>query len=198
MKVTTTTLTTDTIHSEDGKKRYLLHKEWDTEKPQLAILMIAPGEADNVALDKTTMQVLNNSVRLGFGGVYIMNLFSLINDFDLAYAESTDEENMEVIRMILEKVDTVIYAPGVGKMKNTVFLERQRQVAKILHPHEEKLQCLCNADGKSRLQHPLSPAIRVWYLSKVTIKEILAEEQQNKADKKNTPPKKSNRTKKES
>ena len=65
MKVTTTTLTTETIFSEDGKKRYLLHKEWDANKKQIAIIMLAPSEADGIALDKTTLQVVNNTVRLG-------------------------------------------------------------------------------------------------------------------------------------
>ena len=54
MKVTTTTLTTEAIFSEDGKKRYLLHKEWDANKKQIAIIMLAPSEADGIALDKTT------------------------------------------------------------------------------------------------------------------------------------------------
>ena len=162
MKVTTTALTTEAIFSEDMKKRYLLHKEWDTEKPQCAIIMIAPSDADGVSLDRTTLQVLNNSVRLGFGGVYILNLFSTIDDFTLSHAEVNDEENMDVFIMILDKVDTIIYAPGVGKVKNQTFIERQKQVIKTLQPHEGKLQCLCDGEGKARLQHPLSPAVRVW------------------------------------
>ena len=95
MKVTTTTLTTEAIFSEDGKKRYLLHKEWDTNKKQIAIIMLAPSEADGIALDKTTLQVVNNTVRLGYGGVYILNLFATLNDFTLQTAEKEDTENMQ-------------------------------------------------------------------------------------------------------
>ena len=118
MKISTTTLTTEAAFSEDGKKRYLLHKEWDTGKPQIAIIMLAPSDADGISLDKTTLQVLNNTVRLGYGGVYILNLFSTLNDYALRMVDTNDEENMQVFHMVLGKVDTVIYAPGVGKAKN--------------------------------------------------------------------------------
>ena len=127
MKVTTTTLTTETIFSEDGKKRYLLHKEWDTNKKQIAIIMLAPSEADGIALDKTTLQVVNNTVRLGYGGVYILNLFATLNDLTLQTAEKEDTENIQMFRMTLDKADGIIYAPGVGKAKNAVFQERQIQ-----------------------------------------------------------------------
>ena len=80
-----------------------------------------------------------------------------------------------MLRMTLDKADGVIYAPGVGKAKNAVFQERQVQVCKLLKPYEKKLYCLCDKEGKARLQHPLSPAVYVWNLVKVTLNEILRE-----------------------
>ena len=184
MKISTTTLTTEAAFSEDGKKRYLLHKEWDTGKPQIAIIMLAPSDADGISLDKTTLQVLNNTVRLGYGGVYILNLFSTLNDYALRMVDVNDEENMQVFHMVLDKVDTVIYAPGVGKAKNQIFIDRQKQICEILKAHETKLQCLCDDEGKSRLQHPLSPAVHIWYLSKVTVREILGDSTKEVSEKK--------------
>lgn len=186
MKVTTTTLTTEAIFSEDGKKRYLLHKEWDTNKKQIAIIMLAPSEADGIALDKTTLQVVNNTVRLGYGGVYILNLFATLNDFTLQTAEKEDTENIQMFRMTLDKADAIIYAPGVGKAKNAVFQERQIQVCKLLKPYEKKLYCLCDKEGKARLQHPLSPAVYVWNLAKVTLNEILGESGKKPKEKEKT------------
>ena len=184
MKISTTTLTTEAVFSEDGKKRYLLHKEWDTGKSQIAVIMLAPSDADGISLDKTTLQVLNNTVRLGYGGVYILNLFSTLNDYALRMVDVNDEENMQVFHMVLDKVNTVIYAPGVGKAKNQIFIDRQKQICEILKPHEAKLQCLCDDEGKSRLQHPLSPAVHIWYLSKVTVKEILGDSTKVTSEKK--------------
>lgn len=44
-----------------------------------------------------------------------------------------------------------------------------------MRPHEAKLTCLTNADGRARLQHPLSPAVRIWYLVPLKIKELVRE-----------------------
>ena len=45
----------------------------------------------------------------------------------------------------------------------------------MLRPHEAKLKCLCDAKGNSRLQHPLSPAVRTWYISPLAVEELLPE-----------------------
>ena len=62
---------------------------------------------------------------------------------------------------------------GLEKQKNKVFQKRQRQVVKILRQFEEKLYCLCDQDGNARLQHPLSPAVRTWYLSSLKVNELI-------------------------
>ena len=69
MKTTKTVLTTETVFSDDGEKRYLLKKVWDEAKPKLAVVMLAPSEASGIELDNSTQLVLNNAVRLGFGSV---------------------------------------------------------------------------------------------------------------------------------
>ena len=78
MKTINTTLTTTAIYSDKGDKRYLLRKAWDDTKPRLAIIMLAPSEASGIELDNTTMLVLNNASRLGYGSVSIVNLFATL------------------------------------------------------------------------------------------------------------------------
>lgn len=175
MKDITTILTTTAIFSDDGLNRYLLTKTWETSKPSLSIIMMAPSEASSVALDNTTMLVLNNAARLGYGSVTILNLFARVNDFSLQYAGLEDAENLEAIVTATQSADVVVYAPGVGRATNKKFQERQRQVLEALRPMEEKLHCLSDADGNSRLQHPLSPAVRTWYLSPLKVAELLGE-----------------------
>lgn len=173
MKTLETTLHTMATFSENGTKRYLLQKTWDPKLPRLAIIMVAPSTASAVALDTTTQLTLNNASRLGYGSVSIVNLFATLNDFSLKEAESEDADNLKVIIQSAENADVVVYAAGVGKAKNKAFQTRQEQVLNALRPYEAKLNCLTNENGKARLQHPLSPAVRTWFLSPLKIEELL-------------------------
>ena len=177
MKNVITTLTTNATFSDDGTKRYLLTKTWDSDKPKLAIIMLSPSEASGVVLDSTTMLVLNNTARMGYGGVTILNLFATLNDFDLRKAELDDEENLKIIVSAAKSADILIYAAGVGKAKNKLFQERQKQVLTEWKAMEHKLFCLCDARGNARLQHPLSLAVRIWELSPLKIEELLPKEE---------------------
>lgn len=174
MQTVKTTLTTEAIFSDDGAKRYLLSKIWDESKPILSIIMLAPSSAAGIELDSSTQLVLNNCFRLGFGGVDILNLFSTLNDFALKEAEDEDTDNIKSIVQSAEKAETLVYAAGTGKAKNKVFQQRQEQVLDALRPYESKLHCLTGEGGKARLQHPLSPAVRIWHLSPLKISELVA------------------------
>lgn len=175
MNTITTTLTTKAVFSEDGLDRYLLTKTWDEKKQRLAIIMMAPSQASGVALDTTTQLVLNNADRLGYGSISIVNLFARVNDFSLKQAEEEDFENVEMIVSTCQDAQTIIYAPGVGKATNKLFQERQKQVLEALRSMEGRLHCLCDANDQARLQHPLSPAVRTWYLSPLKISELVEE-----------------------
>ena len=107
-----TTLTTNAVFSDDGNKRYLLTKTWDSSKANLAIIMLAPSEAAGVTLDSTTMLVMNNAARLGYGSVTILNLFATLNDFGLIQAEMEDAENLDIILSAAETADVIVYAAG--------------------------------------------------------------------------------------
>lgn len=176
MKKIQTTLTTTAEFSENGKKRYLLTKVWDEKKPHLAVVMIAPSEASGIELDNTTMLVLNNASRLGYGTVSIVNLFATIGNLKECFAEESDKENIKYIDNTAKNADVVVYASGVGKATNKAFIKRQTQVLEVLKPYEEKLRCLSDKGGNARFQHPLSPAVRTWYLSPMKINELCKED----------------------
>lgn len=172
MKTEVTELRTEAVYSDDGEKRYLLRKTWDATKPKLAIVMLAAGGADGIQLDTTTQLVINNSSRLGYGSVAILNLSATLNDFNLRYGDD-DEENIKAIVEAAKEAEKVVYAPGTGKTKNTTFVRLQEQVIRALQPYESKLCCLCNEEGEGRLQHPLSPQVRRWNLSPLKVKELI-------------------------
>lgn len=177
MQTVKTTLTTEAIFSDDEAKRYLLRKTWDDSKPILSIIMLAPSSAAGIELDSSTQLVLNNAFRLGFGSVDILNLFSTLNDFALKEAEDEDTDNLNAIIQSAERAGTLVYAAGTGKAKNKAFQRRQEQVLTALRPYEGKLHCLTDENGKARLQHPLSPAVRIWHLSTLKISGLVAEPQ---------------------
>lgn len=173
MRTVVTELRTEAMYSDDGSKRYLLRKTWDAGLPKLAVCMLCAGSAGTVELDTTTQLVLNNASRLGYGSVAILNLFATLNDFALKHSGSGDAENLDVIVQEVMTADKVVYAPGTGKAKNKLFVDVQEQVLLALLPYEDKLCCLCDEKGSSRLQHPLSPRVRVWHLSPLRVHELV-------------------------
>ena len=186
MKTIQTKLDTAAIFSDDGTKRYLLKKLWDDNKPSMTIIMLAPSDASGIALDNTTLLVLNNASRLGYGSISIVNLLAALNDFSLAQAEPEDPVNLNMILEEAKHSDVVVYAPGVGKAKNPVFQERASQVLTALKPAAKKLRCLTSKDGSARLMHPLTPAMREWVLADVTIEEALQAAPREQAKEKRT------------
>ena len=172
MKKEITTLRTEAIYNDAADKRYLLLKSWDEKKPKLAIVMLAAGAADGIQLDTTTQLVVNNSARLGYGSVAILNLSAVLNDYNLQHTEA-DEDNVKEIVKQAESAEVVVFAPGTGKSKSKAFLCLQERVLLALKDYESKLCCLCNEDGEGRLQHPLSPQVRTWSLSPLKISELI-------------------------
>ncbi len=185
MKTYETILKTTAIHSDEGDKRYLLSKVWDDKKPKLAIIMLVPSTAGVIELDSTTQLVLNNANRLGYGKVDILNLFSTLNDYELENAED-DPDNIKAIVASAKNADAVVYAAGVGKAKNELFLMRQDEVLRALKPYEDKLFCIGNKDGSIRQRHPLSPAVRNWTLYKLKVSEIGTGKEKGKGSTKGT------------
>jgi hypothetical protein len=96
-----------------------------------------------------------------------------LGDFTLSEAEDEDPENLNAIIEAAKTADVVIYAPGVGKAKLQAFQERSKQVLEALRPYEKKLKCLASASGKTKLLHPLCPAVRKWNIAELPIQELL-------------------------
>lgn len=172
MKTIETNLATTAVYSDDGRKKYLIRKTWDVEKPSLTIILLCPSTCAGIALDSTTQLTINNCDRLGFGSVSIVNIFATLDDFNLESAEDEDKKNMKTILAEAKRCDVVVYASGIGKAKLPAFQKRSEQVLSQLKPYEKKLMCLTNEEGTVRLRHVLTPALRHWVLDPVTIDEI--------------------------
>jgi hypothetical protein len=106
---------TETVFSDDRTHRYLLRKEWDSKKPKATIIMTNPSTADILAIDYTTLYILNNLVKLDYGAVDVVNLISKTTTKmrvkeDLN--EVMDPVNLDYIVKSAEKSDKVIVAWG--------------------------------------------------------------------------------------
>jgi hypothetical protein len=148
--------------------------------------MINPCQADTVLTDTTTYLVVNNIARLGdFGGVTIVNLFSLLTPklhFRMEI-DVNDYSNDQYIKKAADDAAIVILAWGRGVAQNARISNRADQVVELLAPHKEKL-CVIS-DGEKTHLHPLSPSCRniVWKLE--PFRKLETEEKDTATDAKN-------------
>ena len=157
----TTTIQCQAVFSEDRKHRFLLQKIWNTEKPKATIIMINPNQADLIRTDATTMLVINNLDKLGFGSVDIVNLYSVITS-KISFRFTPDEELLETENdaIVLESAktsDQIIIAWGSVGVNSERVRKRQAELLTYLYPHQEKMVQIGNGC------HPLAPAARSYW-----------------------------------
>jgi hypothetical protein len=158
---------TETVFSDDRRRRYVLRKEWDSKKPKTTIIMTNPSTADMLMMDYTTLYIMNNIVRLDFGSIDIVNLTSkMTTKLDVKKDLEVEEENFITICKSAEKADKVIFAWGKLGENNKRVREIQDLLLDRLKPFQEKLCVIACQSGESGF-HPLAPQIRFsWILKK--------------------------------
>lgn len=162
------TIKCEAIFNDDHTHRYLWKRVWNKDKSLATVIMLNPCMSDNIVTDTTTTLVVNNVARLEkYGGVIIVNLYSLLAS-KLSFRWNSDEdlngeENDIYIRKAAEDATAVIIAWGKAINTNARIEERAVQVINLLEPYREKLYVI--SDGERLGLHPLTPAIRqVWQL----------------------------------
>ena len=65
------------VLSDCGKYRYSLSRVWDEAKPRVLFIMLNPSTADAENDDPTIRRCIGFAKDWGYGGVYVVNLFSL-------------------------------------------------------------------------------------------------------------------------
>ncbi|WP_054743964.1 DUF1643 domain-containing protein [Cellulosilyticum ruminicola] len=170
MEIEKSTITTEVHYSEDRHHRYLLYKEWDNSLKKATIIMLNPAIANAVTMDLTTMYIINNISKLGYGSVEIVNIFSKLNaeiNSDIKIELLTDETNDKMIRASVARTDTVIIAVGKGGETNKQIKTRVEQLMELIKEHENKLYEICDEKGRYGW-HPLAPSVRSgWKLLKM-------------------------------
>ena len=165
-----TTIKCESIFDDAHTHRYMWRRVWQKDKPLAAVICLQPSLSDNIVQDTTTALVVNNIARLErFGGVVILNLFSMLTS-KLNFRYNSDEElchreNDEYIMKAAQECDTIVLAWGKGGNTNDRIAKRAEQVIRMLSLHEDKLYVI--TDGERSFLHPLTPQIRQsWELVK--------------------------------
>ena len=66
------------IFSEDRKYRFVLWRIWNDELPKVMFIGLNPSTANEDKNDPTIRRIISLSRNLGFGGVYMLNLFTFV------------------------------------------------------------------------------------------------------------------------
>lgn len=158
------TILCEAVFNEDKTHRYAWKRVWDSKKPELCIITLNPNSRNVFELDLTSMLVTDNAYRLKeYGGVNIVNLFSVLTDkLKASNIKGTDKhlsENIKYIKKICGNCKDIIIAWGKAGNINKNIKDREQLVLNELKPFSNKLYTLVDYNGETGL-HPLTPSVR--------------------------------------
>lgn len=143
------------LFSDENKKyRYALWRLWDNEKPALLFIGLNPSTANEIKDDPTVIKMVGFAKILGYGGLYVGNLFSIVSaNPEVLFLEPSKEEvngpNDVAIKNMREFLTTTVIV-GWGEWGQNAGL-RPARVIEILG---ESVFCLkINKSGEPC--HPL-------------------------------------------
>lgn len=156
MKIIKSIIKTEVTYDDEMKNKYVVRKEWDKNKKKALVLMKNAGLADEIVQDQTTMYVVNNLAKLGYGSVVITNLFPSLEGKD---TNGSATENLKFVQEEVTKVDDVIIAVGTGIETNKEALKQLHMIMAIfLDKRANILQIECPKGRRGF--HPLYPAVK--------------------------------------
>lgn len=147
---------TEVTYDDEMINKYVVKKEWDKSKRKALILMKSAGLTDEIVQDQTTMYVMNNLTKLGYGSVVIMNLFPSLEGKETNGAAT---ENLKFIQEEVTKVDDVIIAVGTGIETNKEAQKRLHMIMAIFLDKKVNILQIESSRGR-RGFHPLYPAVK--------------------------------------
>lgn len=161
------TIKCEAIFNDDKTHRLLWKRVWNKDKPTVCVISLNPALSDTIVTDTTTSLVVNNVAKLEeFGGVSIVNLFSLLTPkLQMRWARDidiNDPDNDNHIKKAAEEASIIVLAWGKGAELNVRIYNRADQVLKLLDKHKEKFRVI--SDGQRKGLHPLTPSCRAQWI----------------------------------
>lgn len=103
------------IFDESEQHRFLLWREWDGSLPRAGFILLNPSTADGHTTDATIGRCISYAGRWGYGGVEVVNIFSLRAISPrvlLAASEPVHRENEAHIAAMVKRVPLVVAGWG--------------------------------------------------------------------------------------
>lgn len=141
--------------SPDRKHRFLLWRNWDRDKPILAVIMLNPSIADEQKLDPTLTRVFKFAKAWGFGGMRILNAFSVVSTDPkgLEGVVLDDTRNDEHIRNVLQGSRRCMVGWGANMERPHLRYRVDELKAMLLKSGVETMAWKITKDGHP--SHPL-------------------------------------------
>lgn len=133
--------------SECRNYRYVLYRIWDVSKPRVMCIGLNPSTANSDTDDPTISNLIRILENLGYGGLYMTNLFALVSPHpdDLRKCPDPVKDNDKWLMKIKDVCQEVIFC--WGNFKQGIY--RVKKVA----PMFQNAKCF----GKSKNGSPLHP-----------------------------------------
>lgn len=179
------------IGSENGKETYEVRRTWNDRAGKALVLELYPtiSSKNPMAMDISTMHLLNHSNELGWGDVRIVNLYPYVFDRKPVVADLHESvENIEYIRDILTSKDIdeydIVIAYGSSLSTHACTQHIKRNILLMLkeyklETHVKQITTDEMENGKQNGIHPLYLGLRysdkVWKLETFQITTALEE-----------------------
>lgn len=141
--------------SLDRRYRYLLWRIWDSKKGLICFVGLNPSTANEKENDATIRRLIHFTEQQGYGGFYIVNLFSYRSrDFDdvKSSVSPIGIKTDYYIKKYARKSNLVCLIWG-GK---GVYLDRDKEVEMLIYKEEQASEIRClGKTNKGNPKHPL-------------------------------------------
>lgn len=144
---------TGAVFSPCKTYRYRLWRTWDASKPSLVMVMLNPSVADETQNDPTVERCQRRAMAMGFGGLQVTNIFSLVSTDPAGLYTCNDPvgpDNNAAILDAVKDAGMTLCAWGTHGQHQA----RAKEVVELLRGAGVTPHCLGqNADGSPK--HPL-------------------------------------------
>lgn len=102
------------VFSDCGNYRYCLWQKWDSGNPLVMLIGLNPSTATKDKPDPTIRRVIDLTKSAGYGGFYMMNLFSFITPYPKELKKCGDPlgDNNKWLNEITPKCKDVVFCWG--------------------------------------------------------------------------------------
>ncbi len=134
--------------NDDRSHRFALWRVWDPNKPMIMFIGLNPSTANESQDDPTIRRVKKFAADWGYGGVFMLNLFTFVTAYpdELPISSYNDLMADELLRFYAKRCDKVIFAWGS-------FKEARERAKTVIKMFPEAYALHINANGSPK--HPL-------------------------------------------